>query len=116
SGFRFFRLSYRPTGKRQIDVERWQTEDEVRAVVAEVLEDLEAEGHPALGRIHAHLRQTGDIVSASFGSAPGEAMAPILASEVTGWLAEHFDGIIQAADDSWWELGPRFHEYQRLRP
>src|SRR5579872_7560386 len=40
-GFRFFRLYYRPEGKRQIDIERWQTLDEVQAVVVEVLEDLE---------------------------------------------------------------------------
>jgi hypothetical protein len=116
SGFRFYRLCYRPTGKRQIDVERWQTEDEVRAVSDEVLEDLEAKGHSAVERIRAHLQQTVDIVNASFGSSPGEQMAPVLASEVARWLAEQFDGIIRAADYSWWELGPRYHEYQRLRP
>ena len=30
-GFRWYRLCYRPAGVRQIDVERWQTADEVRA-------------------------------------------------------------------------------------
>jgi hypothetical protein len=114
-GFRFYRLCYRPDGLRQIDVDRWQTAEEVRGVVAEVLEGLEAKGHPALDRIRAHLEQTVDIVYASFGSAPGERMAPVLASEVTRWLAERFDGIIRAADDSWWELG-QYGEYQPLRP
>jgi hypothetical protein len=116
SGFRFYHLHYRPEGKRPIDVERWQTPGEVQVVVAELLEDLEANRHPALERIRNHLGETVDIVSASFGSSPGEQMAPILASEVTRWLAEQFDGIIRAADNSWWELGPEYHEYQRLRP
>lgn len=114
-GFRFYRLSYRPNGMRQINVERWQTQDEVRAVVAEVLEQLEEVRHSALDRIRAHLGQTADIVSASFGSAPGERMAPVLASEVTRWLAQKFVGLIRAADGSWWELG-RHGEYQPLLP
>jgi hypothetical protein len=113
SGFRFYRFSYRPEGKRQIDVERWVTGDEVRGVAAEVLENLEADGHPALARIRTHLLESVDIVSASFGSSPGEAMAVVLASEVTRWLAEQFDGIIRAADYSWWQLG-KYHEYQPL--
>jgi hypothetical protein len=112
-GFRFYRLCYRPDGTRQIDIDRWQTADEVRGVVTEVLEDLGSERHPALGRVRAHLEQTVDIVSASFGSWPGQEMAPVLASEVARWLAEKFGGIIRAADDSWWELGPH-HEYQPL--
>src|SRR5262245_45327199 len=44
--FRFYRLCYRPVGTRQIDVERWQTPEEVRGVVAEVVEALKDEGHP----------------------------------------------------------------------
>lgn len=113
-GFRLYRLSYRPAGMRQIDVDRWQTVDEVHGVIAEVIEDLEAVGHPALDRIRSHLSQTVDIVSASLGSAPSERMAPALASEVARWLAEKFRGIIRAADDSWWELG-QYYEYQPLR-
>jgi hypothetical protein len=115
SGFRFYRLHYRPTSNRQIDIERWQTPEEVQGVTAELIEDLEAKRNPALNRIRQHLKETVDIVSASFGSSPGEKMAPVLASEVTRWLAEHFAGIIRAADGSWWELGQRYHEYQPLR-
>jgi hypothetical protein len=115
TGFRFYRLSYRADGLRQIDIQRWQTPAEVRIDVAEVLENLEANGHPALQRIRSHLSESVDVVDAAFGSMPGERMAPILASKVTRWLAQHYDGIICAADDKWWELGPRYHEYQRLR-
>ncbi len=114
-GFRWYRLCYRPAGLRQIDVERWQTADEVLAVVEEELEELEAEGHPALDRLRAILGQAVDVVGASFGSSAGESMAPVLASEVTRWLAEGFGGVIRAADDSWWELG-HHREYQPLRP
>jgi hypothetical protein len=114
-GFRFYRFCYRADGMRQIDVERWQTVEEVRGVVAEVLEELEYKGHPALDRIRAHLVHTVDIVDASFGSEPGERIAPVLASEITRWLAVKFGGIIRAADGSWWELG-RHGEYQPFRP
>jgi hypothetical protein len=114
-GFVWYRLCYRPAGKRQIDVERWQTPEEIQGVAEEVVEDLLERGHPGLDRIRKHLQATTDIVFASFGSSTGEEMAPILASEVTRWLAEHFDGIIRAADNSWWELGDS-HEYQPLAP
>ena len=114
NGFRFYRLCYRPADRRQIDVERWQTPEEVRGVVAEVLENLEAEKHPLLDRISTHLKDTVDIVDASFGSSEEEMMAPILASEVARWLAEKFDGLIRAADDSWWQLGDH-GEYQPLQ-
>ena len=115
NGFRCYRLSYRPAGSRQIDIERWQTPEEIAVVAAEVLEAVENEGHPAAARIRVHLGQTVDIVDASFGFSPGEQMAPVLASEAMRWLAEKFDGIIRA-DDAWWELGPQHHEYRKLRP
>lgn len=113
-GFRFYRLCYRPPGARQVDVDRWQTAGQVRTVVAEHLELLEHKRHPAIERIRAHLERTVDIVNASFGSSPEEEMAPVLASEVTRWLAWKFDGLVCWPDDSWWELG-RFGEYQPLR-
>lgn len=114
-GFRFYRLCYRPEGKRQIDVERWQTPEEVKCDLDEVLEELEHDSHPALERIRNHLRSTIDIVDASFGYSRGQEMAPVLASEITRWLAEMFDGIIRAADDTWWELGEH-QEYEELLP
>jgi hypothetical protein len=113
-GFRWYRVCYCPDGMRQIDVERWQTAEEVRSVLGEVLEGLRAEESPRLACIQSHFEKTVDVVDASFGSAPGEQMAPILASEVTRWLAEKYSGIIRAADDTWWELG-RYGEYQPLR-
>jgi hypothetical protein len=113
SGFRFYRLSYRPAGVRQIDMERWQTPEEVSTIVAEVLENLKVNGRPALERIRGHLQQTVDIIDASFGAMPGERMAPVLASEAMRWLAEKFDGIIRDANGAWWELG-RHHEYKPL--
>jgi hypothetical protein len=113
--FTFYRLIYRPGPVRQIDVERWSSPDEVEGDIAELLEDLEAGAEPLLPRIRPHLESVVDVVSASFGSAPGEAMAPILASEVARWLAEHFDGIIRAADDTWWQLGT-VGEYVSMTP
>jgi hypothetical protein len=112
-GFCWYRLCYRPSGLRQIDVERWQTPEEVRGVATEVLGDMQDDGHPAFARIRVHLEEVVDIVDASFGSAKGEEMAPILASEVARWLAEKYDGIIRAADGSWWCLG-KHDEYKPL--
>jgi hypothetical protein len=112
-GFRWYRLCYRPSGLRQIDVERWQTPEEVRGDAAEPLEDMQDDGHPAFARICDDLEQAVDIVSASFGSSEGEEMAPVLASEVARWLAEKYDGIIQAADGRWWSLG-KSGEYRPL--
>jgi hypothetical protein len=113
--FTFYQLIHRPGEVRQIDVERWPSRDEVEVDLAELLEDLEAGAEPLLPRIRPHLEGVVDVVSASFGSAPGEVMAPILASEVARRLAEHFDGIIRAADDGWWQLGA-VGEYVRMAP
>jgi len=104
-GFHLYRLVYRPGDVRQIDVQRWLTTEAVRDVLAEVVEDLEVEGHALLPRIRTHFEGVVDIVDASFGFSEGEVMAPILASEITRWLAEQYVGIIRAADDSWWTLG-----------
>jgi len=87
----YFRICYRPDGQRQIDLERWPTAEEVEAVKAEVLQELE--GEPLFEKVSAHLGQTVDIVSASFGSSQEEGMAPVIASEAVRWLAEQFDGI-----------------------
>lgn len=100
-GFSFYRLSYRPDGVRQIDVERWASLEEARADAAEVLADLEAAAHPLLDALRPHLEATVDVVSASFGFGRGEAMAPILAGEVVRWIASRHDGIVRA-DDAWW--------------
>jgi hypothetical protein len=112
-GFCWYRLCYRPSGLRQIDVERWYTSEEVRGVATEILADIQDDGHPAFARIRVHLEELVDIVNASFGSSKGEEMAPILASEVVRWLAEGYDGIIRAADGSWWCLG-KHGEYKSL--
>ncbi len=98
---------------RQIDIDRTQSLDEAQGVATEVLDELEARGHEALARIRSHLAGTVDIVDASFGSSPGEQMAPTLASEVARCLAEDYDGIIRAADQTWWKLGP-YGEYAPL--
>jgi hypothetical protein len=113
-GFFFYRLSYRPDGHRQVDIHRWAPIEEARDVAAEVLDDLEASGDPLLPVLRPHLDATIDVVDASFGSSPDEAMALTLASEVARWIAEKYAGIIQAPDDTWWELGSH-GEYVRIR-
>ena len=111
--FVVYRLVYRPGAMRQVDVECWDTQDDVQAVLDEELEELAAEGHPHFKQIRAHLKQCVDVVDATAGAKPEEAAGRLLAAEVARWLAGQFDGIIRTADDKWWRLGPQ-GEFQPL--
>jgi hypothetical protein len=106
-GFVVYRLVYRPAALRQVDVECWESKEDVQAVLDEELEELAAEGHPHFKQIRVHLKQCVDVIDASCGPTPGEGMARVLAAEVARWLAGRFDGIIRTADEQWWRLGPR---------
>ena len=110
-GFIFYRLHYRPGDVRQIDVERWRKPEEVAGEIEEVLENLAPKALSST-RARNYLPDCVDTVSASYGSMPGEAMAPILASEVCRWLAEQFGGIIRDPCGDWYELG----EWPDLKP
>jgi len=112
-GFDFYRLSYRDNGLRQVDVHRWEMPDNAGGVIQEALLDLEAKQSPGAKQIRNHIESTTEIAFAQFGSMPDEAMAPVLASEVMRWLAQYYEGIIQA-DDYWWELG-HHKEYQKIK-
>jgi hypothetical protein len=103
-GFVFYRLYYRPGDVRQVDVERRRTAEEIRGVIEEVMENLDPETGCS-EKVRQYLRACVDTVSASYGGMPGEAMAPILASEVCRWLAEKLGGIIRDPRGDWYELG-----------
>ncbi len=105
-GFVLYRLFHRPGAMRQVEVECWESKDDVQAVIDEELEELAAEGHPHFKQIRAHLKQCVDVVDSS-SAAPSEPMARVLAREVACWLAGRFDGIIRTADEKWWRLGPK---------
>src|SRR5262249_15231572 len=103
-GFIFYRLYYRPGRARQVDVERWRTPDEITGVIEEVIDNLDPKVVSSK-KVRRHLKACVDTVSASYGSSmPGEAMAPILASEVCRWLAEKLGGIIRDPCGVWYEL------------
>lgn len=110
-GFVFWRLVYRPGQVRQVDIDRWPSAKTATGVIAEVLENLDPE-LPCLEAVRAHLGECVDSVSASYGSMPGEAMAPILGSEVCRWLAQTFGGVICDPSDDWYEPG----KYPDLKP
>lgn len=110
-GFVFYRLIYRPGEVRQVDIDRWPTAKLAAGVIAEVLENLDPD-LPCLEAVRGHLGECVDSVSASYGSMPGEAMAPVLGSEVCRWLAEKFGGIVRDPAGDWYELG----EYPDLKP
>ncbi|HEX5272851.1 MAG TPA: hypothetical protein VFW33_20275 [Gemmataceae bacterium] len=103
--FVVYRLCYRKSGMRQVDVECWEEKDDVQAVLDEELEELAAERHPHYKPIRDHLKRCVDVIDTSIGN-PNEAVARVLAREVARWLARHFDGIIRTADEKWWRLGP----------
>jgi hypothetical protein len=104
-GFVVYRLSYRPGTVRQVDVECWESKDDVQAVLDEELEELAADGHPHLRAIRTHLKQCVDVIDASAGV--NEPMARVLAREAARWLAGHFDGVIRMGGEKWWKLGPQ---------
>lgn len=110
-GFIFYRLHYRPDQARQVDIERWRTPDEAAGVIAEVIDNLNPKAASS-DKVRQHLLECVDSVAASYGSSPGEAMAPILASEVCRWLAEQLGGIIRDPRGDWYELG----EWPDLNP
>ena len=105
-GFVVYRLFYRPGGLRQVDVECWESKEDVQAVLDEELEELAAEGHPHFKLIRAHLKQCVDVIDASAGAAD-EGMARVLAREAARWLAGHFDGIVRTSDQKWSRPGPQ---------
>jgi hypothetical protein len=81
-------------------------------VIEEVIDNLDPKAASSK-KVRRHLKDCVDTVSASFGSSmPGEAMAPILASEVCRWLAEKLGGIIRDPCGDWYELG----EWPNLKP
>src|SRR5262249_47319693 len=111
-GFVFYRLYYRPGQVRQVDVQRWRSRVEIRGVIEEVIENLDPKAAVSK-KVRRYLKSCVDTVSASYGSSmPGEAMAPILASEVCRWLAEKSGGIIHDPCGDWYELG----EWPDLKP
>jgi hypothetical protein len=104
-GFVVYRLCHRRTGMRQVDIECWESKDDVQAVLDEELEELAAERHPHYKPIRAHLKQCVDVIDTSVGT-HDDPVGRALAREVARWLAGGFDGIIRTADEKWWRLGP----------
>jgi hypothetical protein len=103
-GFVVYRLHYRPRTMRQVDVECWESKDDLQAILDEELEELA--GHPHFKPISAYLKQCVDVLEVSCAPGPAEAMGQVLAVEAARWLAGHFDGVIRTADEKWWRLGP----------
>ncbi|HEY1189805.1 MAG TPA: hypothetical protein VGE74_19305 [Gemmata sp.] len=95
-------LYYRPGDHRPVRIEGWKTADIAAGVIEEVIENLDpkARGH---AKVRAFLEGCVDTVSASYGSARGEEMAPILGSQVCLWLAQEFDGIVRDPRGDWYE-------------
>lgn len=102
-GFLWYNLYYRPGEQRPVDIERWRTPDQAAGVIEEVIENLnpDAATHK---KVRRYLRGCVDTVAASYGSnLPGEAMAPILASQVCLWLAQQLGGLIRDPCGDWFE-------------
>ena len=111
-GFVVYRLFYRRPTMRQVDIECWESKDDLQAILDEELEELAAESHPHYKPIRAHLKQCVDVIDTSVG-APPEPMGRVLAREVARWLARLFDGIIRTGDEKWWRLDAQ-GEFQPL--
>jgi hypothetical protein len=102
-GFIWYKLRYRPGNQRPVDIERWETPEQAAGVIAEVIENLDPEA-PSYAKLRKYLEGCVDTVSGSYGSnLPGEAMAPILASQACLWLAQQLGGIIRDPRGDWFE-------------
>jgi hypothetical protein len=101
-GFVWYKLYYRPGDQRPVDIERWRTPDETAGVIEEVIADLDPKARRS-AKVRRFLKGCVDTVSASYGSARGEEMAPVLGSQVCLWLAQQFDGIIRDPGGDWYE-------------
>lgn len=99
--FRFCHLHYRSGVHRPVIVERWESDEVAAGVIEEVIDGLDP-GKPTHRKARAFLSECVDIVSASYGSALGEEMAPILGSQVCLWLAQQFDGIVRDPAGDWY--------------
>lgn len=100
--FRLLHLSYGKAGKRPIEIERWESEDQHHGAVEETIENLSFEDRARGKKIIDLLRASVDSVSVSFGIDPPAAM---FAWEVVRFFASEFDGIIEADDGEWLKIG-----------
>jgi hypothetical protein len=101
-GFFRYYLSYRPGDAGAVVIRRWETPEVVAGVIEEVIADLDPRAR-WYAEVRAFLEGCVDTVSASYGSARGEEMAPILASQACLWLAQTFGGIICDPCGDWYE-------------
>lgn len=101
AGFRRYDLHYRAGSQRPVLVERWESPDIAAGVIEEVIDGLDPK-NPAHRKARTFLEGCVDTVSASYGSARGEELAPVLASQVCLWLAQQFDGIIRDPGRDWY--------------
>lgn len=102
NSFRLYHLSYGEPGKRPIEIDRWETEDQRRGEVDETIHNLAIEDMARVKKISDFLRKSVDSVSVSFGIDPPAAM---YAWEVVRYFASEFDGIIKADDGDWLTIG-----------
>jgi hypothetical protein len=102
-GFMRYQVHYRSGDQRPVEIERWQTAEDIAGVIEEVIDNLDPAAASS-DKVRQHLEGCVDTVSASYGpNLPGEAMAPILASQVCLWLAQQLGGIIRDPSGDWYE-------------
>jgi hypothetical protein len=107
--FRLYHLTYGSLNTRPIEIDRWETPEQHRAEIEEMIENRTIQDAERLKKITQWLRESIDRVSVSFGIDPPAAM---FAWEVVRYIASKFDGIIRADDDEWLIIGK---DYQPRR-
>lgn len=100
--FRLYHLTYGEPGTRPIEIDRWETEDQLRGDVDETIDNLTMQDEARVKKITDLLRNSVDSVSVSFGIDPPAAM---FAWEVVRFFASEFDGIVHADDGEWLKIG-----------
>ena len=100
--FRLYHLSYGESGKRPIEIDRWEMEDPHRGGVDETIDNLTIQDKARVNKISDVLRKSVDILSITFGIDPPAAM---FAWEVVRYFASDFDGIVKADGGEWLTIG-----------
>jgi hypothetical protein len=102
-----YHVYYRPRGRRQIDLWRWTSPEEIAEEVAGARKKLKRSRKPALRRLGDQLARVGEVISLGLGWDQLDGMAVVLAYEIARWLAHVGDGCVRDHEGQWWALTRR---------
>jgi len=98
-------LRFGQEGQRPVQVHLWTDSEHLQEEIAE----LELGALPV--SIRSHLGEVRAIVALEIGFSQLKSMVEVVAFEIAYWLAETYEGLIHAPDESWYD-----HDVHRWDP